>query len=152
MYLPSSAQLSSLNMTVCRSIHVAADGTVSFFLWLNSTPFYIYICMYTHVHTHTACLLSPFICQWALGCFRIFTVINNCCKALSLNCTPLASSFLVFLKRAMKWWWCVIYSCSLIFFFIFHPFILCRHVKYTSFLLRTSNSSIWSFGRSKYRV
>lgn len=52
----------------------------------------------------------------------------------------------------MKWWWCVIYSCSLNFFFIFHPFILCRHVKYTSFLLRTSNSSIWSFGGSNYSV
>ena len=81
----------------------------------------LYICLYVYActHTHRACLLSPFICQWALGCFHIFTVINNCCKALSLNCTPLASSFLGFFKRAMKWWWCVIYSCSLIVFSFF---------------------------------
>ena len=31
-----------LSMTISRSIHVAANGIISFFLWLSNITFYIY--------------------------------------------------------------------------------------------------------------
>ena len=34
-------QLTSLNVTIPKSIHVAANGITSFFLWLSSIPLYI---------------------------------------------------------------------------------------------------------------
>ena len=33
--------LTSLNMQISRSIHVAANGIISFFYWLNDTPLYM---------------------------------------------------------------------------------------------------------------
>ena len=33
--------LTSLSMIVSRSIHVAANGIISFFLWLSNIPLYI---------------------------------------------------------------------------------------------------------------
>ena len=35
--------LTSLNMTIFRSIHVTANGIISFFLWLSNIPLYRYI-------------------------------------------------------------------------------------------------------------
>ena len=45
IYLFFSVWLTSLNMIISRSIHVAANGIISFFSWLSNT--------YTHTHTHT---------------------------------------------------------------------------------------------------
>ena len=38
-------------MTVSRSIHVAANGRISFFLWLSSIPLYIHSHTQSHKHT-----------------------------------------------------------------------------------------------------
>ena len=45
--------LTSVSMIISRSIHVAANGIISSFLWLGNIP------LNTHAH-----LLYPFICQW----------------------------------------------------------------------------------------
>ena len=45
--------LTSLSMIMSRSIHVAANGNISFFFWLSNSPLYVCMCVYTHKHTHT---------------------------------------------------------------------------------------------------
>ena len=46
-------------MVTSRSIHVAAHGMISFFLWLSNIPLCVCVCVYTHMyidtytHTHT---------------------------------------------------------------------------------------------------
>ena len=47
--------LTSLNILISRFILVAANGIISFFLWLSniSLYLYLYICIHTHTHTHT---------------------------------------------------------------------------------------------------
>jgi len=54
-------------MKISRPIHVAANGIISFFLWLSNIP----LCVYMHIH-----FLYPLLCQWTfrllpcLGCFK----------------------------------------------------------------------------------
>ena len=50
--------LSSLSITISRSIHVAADGVFHSFLRLSSIPLYIYV---PHLY--------PFLCWWTFGFF-----------------------------------------------------------------------------------
>ena len=42
--------LSSVSITLCRSIHVAANGIISFFLWPSNTPLYIYTASSLSIH------------------------------------------------------------------------------------------------------
>ena len=53
-------------MIISRSIHVAENDIISFFLWLSNIPFYIYIYIFTHssVDGHS-------------GCFHVFTTVNS---------------------------------------------------------------------------
>ena len=59
--------LTSLSMIISRSIHIAANGIISFFLWPNNIPWY------THTHTHTMEYyysaiekneIMPFVATW----------------------------------------------------------------------------------------
>ena len=52
---PSRSDLTSLSMPLSRSMHVAADGITSFFLWLSNAPLHI-------------CTTSPLSvpCRWTL--------------------------------------------------------------------------------------
>lgn len=63
--------LTSLSVINFRSIQVAANGIISFFLWFSNSP--LYVC--------TSHLLYPFFCQWA---FRLFPYLGfckqRCCK------------------------------------------------------------------------
>ena len=56
--------LTSLSMTVSRSIDVAANGIISFFLRLSNIPLYI-----------STTYLYPFLCQWT---FRLLPCLGNC--------------------------------------------------------------------------
>ena len=55
-YLSFSVCLISLTVIISRSIHVAANGIISFFLWLSNIPLYI-------VPHH----LYLFLCQWTFS-------------------------------------------------------------------------------------
>ena len=65
-----SVWLITLNIMLSSSIHVAADGKISFFLWLSSLPVcvcvclcvYTYTCVCVCVHVYMLHLLYPFIC------------------------------------------------------------------------------------------
>jgi len=69
------------------SICVAANGKISFFLWLSSIPLCVYVCIYlskythTHTHTHTYIhahhILIHSSLDGHLGCFCIFAVRNS---------------------------------------------------------------------------
>ena len=60
--------LASLSMTVSGLIHVAANGIVLFFLWLNSIPLLL---LYPH-------LLYPFLClwKWRLHVLAVVSSVN----------------------------------------------------------------------------
>ena len=58
--------LISFSMTISKSIHVAANGIISLFLWLSNIP----------------CLLYPFFFIHSylgghLGCFHILAIVNS---------------------------------------------------------------------------
>ena len=51
-----SVWLISLSITPFKSIHVAADGKISFFLWLSSIPLCVceHMCMYHNFFIHSS--------------------------------------------------------------------------------------------------
>ena len=55
-------------MIMSRSIHVFANGTILFFLWLNNIPLY----------TRTTSS-SPFLCQWPFRLFPCLGYCEQCC-------------------------------------------------------------------------
>ena len=54
-------------MIIFRCIHVAANGIISFFLWLSNMPLYIY--MY-HIFIHS-------FVDGHLGCFYVLAIVNS---------------------------------------------------------------------------
>ena len=70
-------------MIISRSIHVAADGIISFFLWMSNTLYtqmYIYINIYIYIHT--AHLPYPFTCWWIFRLFPCLGYCKECCYVL----------------------------------------------------------------------
>ena len=55
-------------MKISRSIHVAANGIISFFLSLSNTPLCVCVCV-----PH---LLYPFIVDGYLRCFHVLAIVN----------------------------------------------------------------------------
>ena len=53
-------------MIISRSIHVAENGIISFFLWLI-----VFHCIYVPL------LLYPLICRWALDSFHVLAIVNS---------------------------------------------------------------------------
>ena len=78
-YLSFSVWLASLNMIISKTIHVAVNGIISFFLWPSNIPLYIYVYIYIYIYTYiyTPHILYPFICQWTDGCFHVLAVVCN---------------------------------------------------------------------------
>ena len=65
--------LLTLLSMISRSIHVAANG-ISFFLWLSSIPFCVYMCVYVSVYIH--------VCRYIHmhkpdGCVLLLAIVNN---------------------------------------------------------------------------
>ena len=59
----------SLSIILSMSIHLAANGRISFILWLSSIPLCVYVCVcvYIYIYTpHLLYLLYPFICWWTV--------------------------------------------------------------------------------------
>ena len=54
--------LTSLSMIISRSIHVAANGIISFFLWLIFHCVYIYRSVSLSLYLSISHLHYPFIC------------------------------------------------------------------------------------------
>ena len=78
--------LSDLLCLVCsRSIHVAANGIISFFLWLSNIP--LYMCIHTHTHTHTHTHNFYFINSSIvahLG-FHVLAVVNSAAMDIGIS-------------------------------------------------------------------
>ena len=64
--LSFSVWLTSLSIMLSKSIHVAANGKIPFFLWLSSIPLYIYHLFFIHSSA-----------DGYLGCFHILAIVNN---------------------------------------------------------------------------
>ena len=61
----------SLSMRISRSIHVAINGIISFFLWLSNIPLCIYVCV-------CLCIYPIFLNQSSIsghfGCFYVLAI------------------------------------------------------------------------------
>ena len=74
----------SLSVTLSRSIHVAANGTVSFFLTAEQYPI---VCMYHIFFIHSSV-------DGYLGCFRVVAIVNSASVNTGGVCIPLDHVFL----------------------------------------------------------
>ena len=82
----------SLCMTVCRSIHVSADGTISF-LFHDQVIFHC---------TYAPHLLHPFICQHNrhLGYFRVLAIVNSATNNTGVHVSFQAMLFCWYMTRS----------------------------------------------------
>ena len=66
-------------LIISRSIHVVANGIISYFLWLSSIPLCVCVCVCLCVCIPH--LLYSFICQWT---FRLLPCLAYC-NSVSMN-------------------------------------------------------------------
>ena len=66
-----------------RSIRVVTNGRISFFLWLNNIPFYIYITLSLSIHP-------------SIGCFHVLAVVNNTAKNMRMQISFQDGDFIFF--------------------------------------------------------
>ena len=93
--------LTSLSVIFSRSIHVAANGNISFFFMTNS-PLCVCVCIHTHtyiyiyiyIHIYISHLLKPIVCWWALGLFPCLGYCKQCCSEHWGACVFLNYGFL----------------------------------------------------------
>ena len=62
-------------MIISRSIHVAANGIISFFLWLSNIP----LCICT-----ISSLSSP-LWMDILGCFQVLAIVNSVAVSIRVH-------------------------------------------------------------------
>ena len=82
-YLSSSGWPTSLSTIISRSIHVAANRNISFFLWLSNIPWYIY-----HI------FLSHSSVNGQVGCFHFLATVNSAAMNTGVHVTT--SNFIFF--------------------------------------------------------
>ena len=83
-YFSSSVWLTH-SVTLSRSIHVAANGIVSFFLVAEQYSgvcvcVFIYVYIHTHIHVYIPYLLYPFLCQWTFRVLPCLGYCKQCCN------------------------------------------------------------------------
>ena len=64
--------LTSLSMIISRSIHVAANGIISFFFY----GWVLFNCIYIHTHTHHIFFIHSYV-SGHLGCFYVLAFVNS---------------------------------------------------------------------------
>ena len=85
-----SVWLTSLSMIISRSIHVAANGIISFFVmaeyWIY-IPLYLYTTVYIYIYhcIYIPHLLYAFICRWTLGCFHASATMNSAAMNIGMH-------------------------------------------------------------------
>ena len=72
-----------------KSIHVAANGKISFFLWINSIPLCVCVCIH---HIFFICLSV----DGHLGCFLILAIVNNAAVNIRVHVSFQISVFVLF--------------------------------------------------------
>ena len=98
IYLSFSV-LTSLSMIISRSIHVTANGIISFFLWLSNIPLY-------------PILLYPLLCQWILRLLPyILAVVNS--PAVNTGCMYLFFACYL-LNNGFLWMYAQVWDCWII--------------------------------------
>ena len=109
--------LTLLSMIISRSIHVAANGIILFFLWLSSIP--LYICTSS---------FYPFLCWWMFSLFPCLDLANSAtmntrCMYLFELCFSLDKCLWVWLLDHMI----VLYLVFVLFCFVFVLIFLGLH-------------------------
>ena len=65
-------------MIISRSIHVAAHGIISFFLWLSYIPLCVHTHAYVYKHIHIYHIFSTHSSvDGHLGCSHVLAIINS---------------------------------------------------------------------------
>ena len=101
--------LTLFSVIIFISIHVAANGIISFFLWLCNIPLHVNICVIIHTHTHTHPTYSLPIhlsvdiyylhflnCKWNNSCLKISKLPSNSFSPVSSHCHPTEWWLLIF--------------------------------------------------------
>ena len=87
-------------MINCRLISVAANGIISFFLWLRNIPLCVCVCVCVYAHTHYIFLIYSSVNRH-LGYFHVLAIVNSAGTNIGVHVSFLTKSFLQ--KYAQEW-------------------------------------------------
>ena len=104
--------LTSLSMIISRSLHFAANGIISFFLWLSNIPLWI--------HNHTFFIYSS--ADGHLGYFHVLDIVNSAAVSTGMHVSFQIRVFIFFQIFAHEWDCWIIWQLNfyfILFYFFF---------------------------------
>ena len=121
-----------LSMIISRSLHFAANGIISFFLWLSNIPLWI--------HNHTFFIYSS--ADGHLGYFHVLDIVNSAAVSTGMHVSFQIRVFIFFQIFAHEWDCWIIWQLN--FYFILFYFFFFRESSCFSMFLY-SDFSVFLF-------
>ena len=71
-------------MIIFRSIHIAANGIISF-VFVTVKCFIVYVCVYIYIYIYTHHIFIHSSVYGHLGCFCVLTVVNSAAMNIGVH-------------------------------------------------------------------
>ena len=91
--------LTSINVTIPRSVHVAANDIISFFLWMsNKIPLCVCVCV--HIHVYHILIYSSV--SGHLGYSHVLAIVNNAALNIKVHISSQITVFSRYMPRIAR--------------------------------------------------